>query len=96
MTQSRLGDGDTHVDLDSTCALVVATGQQDENRVNGARAAHAGHRRWKTLARGLGVEMVTARTWRVLQTVQDKLALLTRTCTNVVVLLGKPNSTGAQ
>ena len=99
MTENRLGDGDTHLDRgdvnrDTMCARIVAAGEQDENRVNGASAAHAGLRWWKTLAQELDMEMVTARTKRVLQTVQDKLALPTQTCTNVVVLLGKPNSTG--
>ena len=89
--ENRLGDGDTHhdrgdVNRDTMCARVVVGGEQDDNRVEGARAAHAGLRWWKTLA-----QEMTARTPRVLHTVQDKLALLTQTCTNVVAFLGKPN-----
>ena len=67
MTQSRLGDGDTHADRDDVnhdtmCARVVVAGEQDENRVNGASTVHAGLRWWKTLAHELDMEIVTART----------------------------------
>ena len=99
MTENRPWDGDTHLDRgdvnrDTMCARVVVAGEQDDSRVNGAGVAHAGLRWFKTLVQELDIVIATARTKRVLQTVQDKLALPTQTCTNVVALLGKLNSTG--
>ena len=66
MTESRLGDGDTlgGKNRDTTCAPVVATGHQHDNRVDGTSAARARRRKWMTLGRELHKEMVTARTTR--------------------------------
>ena len=66
MTESRLGDGDTlgGKNRDTTCAPVVATGHQHDNRVDGTSAARARRRKWMTLGRELDKEMMTARTTR--------------------------------
>ena len=47
---------------DTMCARVLVAGEEDDNRVDGASAGHAGRRRWNKQSQVKDKEVVTALT----------------------------------